>query len=67
MKVELVESRLSREHPDEEVVVIIGDDTSKYYEIDLRPFLHAGPVKFKDNSNKNFQKSVVIIRVNAKD
>ena len=67
MKGEHIESRLSKERPDEEVVIIIGDDTSKYYEIDLRPFLHAGPSNFKDSSGNEFKKSVVIIRVNAKD
>mgnify|MGYP003114709977 FL=1 len=67
MRVDVVRKRLSREVPDEEVVFVIDNNTSDYYEVINEPFLHAGPSKFIDDATKEpFHKSVVIVRLRKK-
>ena len=45
MKVSELLEKLSKERPEEEVVIIIDDNRSAYYNIEFRPLLHAGPIQ----------------------
>ncbi len=63
MRVDEVIRQLQREKPDEEVVIVFNDDRTKYYRIEYRPFLHAGPAPFKDEAGNKQVKSVVMIPV----
>jgi len=66
MRVDELIAQLQKERPDEEVVCILGEDTTNYHMIDERPLLHAGPSRFVDKNNKFYRKSVVIIRLKKK-
>jgi hypothetical protein len=63
MRVDEVIRLLQRETPDEEVVIILNDDRTKYYRLEYRPFLHAGPAPFIDEAGNPQSKSVVMIPV----
>ena len=66
MKVSEVIKHLSREHPDEEVLIIMEDATDQQYVIEAKPFLHGGPQNFHDNNGNHYQSSVVMIRIHKK-
>ena len=67
MKVSELIEKLSKERPEEEVVIIMDDNRSGYYNIEFRPLLHAGPATFIDKDGFQRVRSVVMIPVVKKD
>jgi hypothetical protein len=66
MRVDEVIRRLKQERPDEEVIVVMGDDKSAYHVLEDKHFLHAGPANFHDKDGNHYFKSVVLLRVKKK-
>jgi hypothetical protein len=62
MKVKHVMELLGRENPEEEVVFILDDNTSEYYVLEFKPFLHAGPKSFYNKKKDVVRASVVLIK-----
>tara|TARA_R110000824_G_scaffold267771_1_gene456567 strand:- start:309 stop:524 length:216 start_codon:yes stop_codon:yes gene_type:complete len=66
MRVAEVIKKLSKERPDEEVIIVMGEDRSNYYVLEDNHFLHAGPANFHDENGNHYFKSVVLLRVKKK-
>ena len=63
MRVDELIEVLSKERPDEEVMIIMNDNRSVYYNIEQRPLLHAGPIPVIDKDGYQRHRSVVMIPV----
>ena len=63
MKVGELKKRLATERDDEEVNIIIGQDTNNYYTIDERPFRRGGPVFYEEPDGSKEKRSSILIKV----